>query len=210
MKYLNSYSNYHCEDGPLLTIMLPTTVDRRPVFKKLLSEIKRQIAQLENENKVEVIIDEDRKEKSIGKKRQDLLERSKGRYVVGIDSDDWIATDYIKCIIDALESKPGVHHVGFIQDCDLDGWSAKAAFSVKYKKWEENKDGYNYVRTPCHITVIRRDKAIETGFDDVRFAEDRIFGEKIVPKLKTEVFIPKDLYFYRYKSTDHNKRYGIK
>jgi hypothetical protein len=70
----------------LLTIMLPTTIDRRDTFLPLLDEIKRQIKENKYEDIVEVIINEDNKEISIGKKRQELLQAASGKWVVGIDS----------------------------------------------------------------------------------------------------------------------------
>jgi hypothetical protein len=211
MRKIKSYDEFSgYKEDTLLSIMLPTTVDRRDTFVKLLSEIKRQIQNLKSGSKVEIIIDEDNKEKSIGKKRQDLLERAKGKYVVGIDSDDWISKDYLSSIIEALEKNPEVDHVGFTQHCDLDGLEAKTIFSSRYKKWESNKDGYDYVRSPGHLSVIKRDKALKAGYDDARYGEDKMFSDRVTPLIKSEVMIPKDLYFYRYKSEDHNKKYGIK
>lgn len=194
----------------LLTIMLPTTIDRREQFAKLLEEIRRQILENKCEDIVEVIINEDNKEISIGKKRQELLEASSGKWVVGIDSDDWISEDYLSEIIYALKNNPHIDHVGFLEDCDINGEKSLSIFSIRHKRWAESFDGYDHVRCANPKSVILREKALMVGFEDIRYKEDRIFSEAVTPLLKSEIFIGKPLYFYRHISTEHNERYGIK
>jgi len=194
----------------LLTIMLPTTIDRREQFAKLLEEIKRQIVANKYEDIVEVIINEDNKEISIGKKRQELLEASSGKWVVGIDSDDWIAEDYLHDIVMALKNSPQIDHVGFLEDCDINGEKSLSIFSIRHKSWAENFDGYDHIRCANPKSVILREKALMVGFEDIRYKEDRVFSEAVTLLLKSEIFIGKPLYFYRHISTEHNERYGIK
>ena len=194
----------------LLTIMLPTTIDRREQFAKLLEEIKRQIVANKYEDIVEVIINEDNKEISIGNKRQELLEASSGKWVVGIDSDDWIAEDYLHDIVMALKNNPQIDHVGFLEDCDINGEKSLSIFSIRHKSWAENFDGYDHIRCANPKSVILREKALMIGFEDIRYKEDRVFSEAVTPLLKSEIFIGKPLYFYRHISTEHNERYGIK
>jgi len=195
---------------PLLSIMLPTTVDRRPKFYLLLAEVLRQVNSLNLQDEVEILIDEDKKEKSIGTKRQDLLKRSSGEWVVGIDSDDWISGDYIKEIFGAFVLSPTIDHVGFIELCNINGEVSRSVFSIQHCKWDESQYGYDHVRCANPKSVIRREKALMVGFDDCRYGEDRIFSEAVTPLLKSEVFIEKELYYYNHTSTDHNARYGIK
>ena len=44
----------------------------------------------------------DNKKRSVGEKRQDLLNLAKGQYLVFIDDDDRISDDYISSIIQAM------------------------------------------------------------------------------------------------------------
>ena len=194
----------------LLTIMLPTTIDRREQFAKLLEEIKRQIVANKYEDIVEVVINEDNKEISIGKKRQELLEASSGKWVVGIDSDDWISEDYLHDIVMALKNNTQIDHVGFLEDCDINGEKSLSIFSIRHKHWAENFDGYDHIRCANPKSVILREKALMVGFEDSRFGEDRIFSEAVTSLLTSEIFIEKSLYLYRHISTEHNERYGIK
>jgi hypothetical protein len=194
---------------PLLSIMLPTTVDRRKCFYPLLESVLKQVIDLGMQEFVEILIDEDAKQKSIGLKRQHLLERTTGIFVVGIDSDDQIANTYIDDILNAINSKPNTDHIGFIESCSIDGEISKSIFSIRHKQWAENTDGYDHIRCANPKSVIRRTKALQVGFKDSRFGEDRIFSEAVTPLLESEVFIDKPLYYYNYISSPHNERYGL-
>lgn len=193
---------------PILTIMIPTTIDRKEMFLGLMEEIQKQVYQHDPLGEVEIIWNEDNKQISVGRKRQLLLEEAKGEWVVGIDSDDWIHEDYIKDILLSLKENPNTDHVGFLEECDIDGEKSLSIFSIKHKMWDENKDGYDHIRCANPKSVIRRTKALEVGFQDIRFSEDRIFSESVTPLLTSEIFIDKPLYKYIYRSTPNIDRYG--
>jgi len=192
----------------LLTIMIPTTTDRRLMFADLLFEFSIQCKPFEG--MVEIIWEEDAKEISVGLKRQKLLERAKGVFVAGFDSDDFPHPDYIKDIVSTLIENPDIDHVGFIEDCDIDGYKSKSIFSIKHKSWDEMEVGYGQVRCANPKSVIRRTKALQVGYKDLRWGEDRVFSEAVTPLLESEVFIEKPLYKYIHRSSNHNERYGIK
>jgi len=196
--------------NPVLTIMIPTTEDRDELFNVLSKEITAQISKLGLKKEVEIVSIRDNKEISVGLKRQRLLEMANGEWVVGIDSDDWIHEDYLMDIITALKDNPETDHVGFLEECDIDGEKSLSIFSIRHKVWDEKKDGYDHIRCANPKSVIRRTKALEVGYQDLRYSEDRIFSEAVTPLLTSEVFINKPLYIYRYTSTPHNERYGIK
>jgi Glycosyl transferase family 2 len=195
--------------NPVLTIMIPTTIDRKEMFLELLEEIETQVHQHDLLQEVEVVCMEDDKEISVGKKRQLILEAAKGEWVSGIDSDDWIHEDYIKDIVAALKNNPEVDHVGFIEECDIDGQKSMSIFSIKHKSWDDKEEGYDQVRCANPKSVIRRSIALQVGYEDSRFGEDRVFSEAVTPLLKSEVFIKKPLYQYRYVSIPNENRYGI-
>lgn len=198
----------------ILTIMIPTTTDRRELFIRLCHELLNQISNYPNgEELIEIIHDEDNKEKSVGLKRQHLLEKANGVFVVGFDSDDFPAPTYIQDIMDAIMMNlwdDDFDHVGFLEDCTINGEKSLSIFSIRHLNWDENKDGYDHIRCANPKSVIRREKALMVGFPDMRFGEDRIFSEAVTPLLKKEIFINKPLYNYIHISSPHNERYGIK
>lgn len=159
--------------------------------------------------KIEVLIDVDRGEKSIGKKRQDLIDRAKGDYVNFIDDDDMIAEDYVEQILPHLYYN---YYIGFkvqyyyngkpqkitIHDAEIDG------------VWEDENA---YYRDFSHLNPITKKLALLGRFsggnkEDDRWAK-RLREEKAKdPKLpkphrkfKNSRFIDKVLYYY-YHNTE--------
>ena len=192
--------------------MIPTTVDRDEMYEALCEELFKQVAEmgLNLNQHIEIIGQRDNKEISVGLKRQQLLERAKGIFVSGFDSDDWPHKDYIHDIWNVLYiNKDVIDHVGFIEDCDIDGNKSRSIFSIKHPSWENKEPGYDQVRCANPKSVIRRTKALQVGFVDLRFGEDIIFSEAVTPLLASEIFIDKPLYFYNHVSTPFNERYGV-
>lgn len=190
---------------PRFSILLATVVGRAKLFAKLHEELQRQAV----ENPVEIVVACDNKEISIGAKRQQLLERATGDYVAFIDDDDWVSHDYVDRILVALESSPDC--VGFEISCTFNGGSPKRAItSMRYPDWVDHRDGYAHCRSIYHKSVVRRDMALQVGFEDMRYGEDRIFSKGIMKLVKTEQFIPHQLYQYRYHHEPFSEKYGIK
>lgn len=196
--------------NPLLTIMIPVTNDRQVLLELLVKELIVQAGLSGYIGMVEIIWETDNRELSVGAKRQKLLERAKGKFVVGIDSDDWIAPTYIEDIMGILQIHSSeIDHVGFIEHCDIDGQISKSIFSIKHKSWDEQEPGFDQVRCANPKSVIRKEKALWIGFEDMRFGEDRIFSERVTAILKGQIFINKILYYYRHNSKENVDRYGI-
>lgn len=142
---------------------------------------------------VEIIVDIDNGEISVGKKRQRLLEKSKGRYVVFVDDDDLISPKYVPNILTAIDANPDV--VGITGQITTDGmFPKKFIHSLKYREWSE--DQCAYYRNPNHLNPVKREFALQTGFIDLNCGEDRDYSKRLLPMLKTEIFIPDIIYFY--------------
>lgn len=185
-----------------LSILIPTIESRKDQFWQLFTHINAQ-----RKNGVEVIFESDNKEISIGAKRQSLIEKAKGKYIVFIDDDDWVSDTYVEDILTAIASNPDA--VGFEIECS--GTPGKtASASNKWKDWQEKTGGYDYVRTPYQKTPIRRDIALKIGYKDMRFGEDYDYSKRLKQSglIKTETYIPKVLYFYRYAYENPKTKYG--
>ena len=189
---------------PRFSILLATVENRAELFAKLHAELTRQAL-----NKpVELVIACDKKEISIGKKRQNLLESAVGDYVAFVDDDDFIAEDYVDSILAALETSPDC--VGFEIICTQNGRNPQRAIaSIKYPDWCEGKDGYTYNRSIYHKTPVKRSIALKVGFKDMRYGEDRIYSRGVMQHVRTMKFIAKPMYFYRFRSENFASKYGI-
>lgn len=86
-----------------LSILIPVLLPRdQESYGRLVEALQRQYSGLD----VEVWTDKDYGEKSIGEKRNSLLEKANGRYVCFIDADDEVSDKYIPTILKAIETNP--------------------------------------------------------------------------------------------------------
>lgn len=195
---------------PLLSIMVPTTVDRRPDFDLLWNELNRQARGLP----VELLFDEDNKEISIGAKRDRMYRRAKGLFSWQIDSDDWLHESAVAMIVEGIRKNPDADAICFKELCNINGEQKTSNFSSSYADWfgEGNllPDGFNYHRTPFFKTAIKTDLCKRIGVADIRYGEDHDFARRIKPFIQTEVYIDEFIYHYIHvsKPEEHRSRYG--
>lgn len=193
---------------PDLSILVATIPERKSQFRRLMAHLEG----MAEDEPVEILSDDAPKgDISIGSKRQRLLERATGRYVVFIDDDDWVPLYYVPEILDAIEQRPDC--IGFL--IEVHGLSRvvqRAAASDRYDTWASNADGYDYVRTIYHKTPVKREHALAIGYADMRFAEDKDYSDRLKASglLKSEVFINRTMYIYRYKLQPIKRKFGIK
>lgn len=219
---------------PLLSIQIPTTPDRQIETNVLVNEIKNQCGIAAKEVKivrgniiilwvlsfvdfnvpVEIILGIDDKTLTIGEKREILYKESGGLYSWQIDSDDMIASNAIQLILEAIKSNPDVDVISFEEYVNIDGKEYKSNHHGKYLIWEGDgnsifEDGFHFHRTPFFKSVIRTGLAKRVEIPHIRFGEDNIFADNLLPNIKTEIHIPEPLYRYIHTSSPHNERYGI-
>jgi len=185
--------------GPLspvrLSILICTLESRREWYNRLLDNLCPQVSAAQPW--VEVLVDTDRGERSIGAKRQSLLDRARGVYIAYIDDDDLVADDYIKRVLSALSTGPDC--VGLRGIITTDG-ACPATFehSLRHAEWY-TADGVHY-RCPNHLNPVRRDLALRAGFPDLSHGEDSAYSHRLRPHLSTEVFVEAPLYLYEYRT----------
>lgn len=189
----------------LISILICSIHSRAGKLAGLLRHLEDQVIKLNAHDLVEIRVNLDNKEKSTGKKRQELIEEAEGKYVIFIDDDDWVEDYYVEELLKAAESDA---------DCfGINGWIETDGRSRIY--WELSKNHPNrtihkngqpfYIRTTNHITGVKREIALKGGFPDKSAAEDKAYSENIHPYLQSEHTITKPLYQYHFSS--HNKEY---
>lgn len=150
---------------------------------------------------VEVLIDEAPKGKSIGQKRNDLLQQASGEYVCFIDDDDKISDEYIRLVLNALHNKPDCLSLRGI--ITFDGHEPKIfEHSIKYSEYRTTTNVITYERYPNHLNVIKSSIAKQFKFPEISFGEDTDWATQIHKSglLKKEVQIDKVLYYYKFVS----------
>lgn len=171
-----------------LSILTVTLESRKQVFFNLARTLKSQA-----NSSVEMLANCDNGEKSIGQKRNELLQAAKGDYVVFVDDDDMVSPFYVQNILKGLEKNPDC--------CGIEGiitmrniGPKKFIHSLHYDEWFEKDE--IYYRCPNHLNPMKREIALEAGFPEKSWQEDQDFSYRLKGKLKTEVFISGPIYFY--------------
>jgi glycosyltransferase involved in cell wall biosynthesis len=181
-----------------LSILIPTIEKRLGMFNRLFFELNFQIEMQNAFGIVEILHDND-ENKSIGKKRNDLLERATGDYVCFIDDDDIICNDYLRIVLKALQSNPD--NLSLKGVITTDGNDPKIfEHSIKYKEYRTTENVITYERYPNHLNTIKSSIAKQFKFPEINFGEDTDWATQIYNSglLKKEVQINEPLYYYRY------------
>lgn len=181
-------------DKPVLSILVCHLPERENFLKILMTRLKSQTIEVP----VEIITaDHPGGMVSIGKKRNILVNESKGEYICFVDDDDLVSGSYVRNILKAVKSKPDC--VGITGKYLVKGqpeWEFRHSITVE--RWCKDRSRRIYFRTPNHLNPIKRDLVIQCPFPDKQFGEDKDFSDLIKPLLKTEEFVETPIYYYIY------------
>ena len=187
-----------------LSILICSLEKRKEQLAELLAELNLQITSCDASAIVEVLTEVDSKQITTGAKRNNLLNKAHGKYICFIDDDDHIYPNYIKLILEAIES-------------DADCIATTGIFSINGGhpvKWRLSKDFIDedkfdsqineivFFRRANHLTPVKRELALQAMFPDQSNAEDKEYSGRLNPFLKTEVKIDKSIYHYDFKNYD--------
>lgn len=176
----------------ILSILIPSIPSRFDKMIKLYNHINNQI---KNKSDVEILIWIDNKNRSIGMKRNDLVQMAKGEYLAFVDDDDNVSLSYIEEMLKGCES--GKDIISFMQLAKInDSWSY-IDFSINNINDEFRPNSITR-RKPFHVCGIRSEIAKKYSFPDVGYGEDWNWMEQVLKDVKTEYKIDEVLHFYNY------------
>ncbi len=182
-----------------LSILIATMPNRLDNLDSLMADLIPQVAEFKNQ--IEVLIDPI-VTYNIGTKRNKLLQKAKGKYIVYIDDDDHISKNYIWSIMQACSI--GNDCIGISGTITTNGKNARQwHISKEYGKWFQT--GTVYFRTPNHISPVKRELALQAGFPEIAFAEDAEYSKRLLPLLKSETIIKGNIYHYDYWQQKGNR-----
>ena len=190
------------DDGVLLSILVPTLVERDEVFARLHANLSAQIRRNGLVNRVEIDSLRDNRERTTGDKRNALIASAAGEFIVFVDDDDDVHDDYIAVIASALLMHEGVDCLGIRGVVDFRGkWPRQFVHSTRYREYATR--GGVYCRPPYILNPMRRDIASRFAFADVSYAEDAEWALRIARAgaLQTEHML--EPIVYRYHSRRH-------
>jgi len=177
---------------PILSILTPSIPSRAASVAKLQQEIKRQT---KHDGTVEHLVFTDNKARSIGLKRQALLDIARGDYIAFVDDDDAILGGYVNAILDAAKGKPDV--ITFRQRAIYNGLQSEVVFGV-YHQDEPFAPGGITKRAPWHICAWRREAVAQCLFGDSNYGEDLVWAKQARRMIQTSVHIDQLLHEYKH------------
>lgn len=180
------------------SILIPTLETRVNFLYRVYTNLEGQIKRHGLENEIEILLHQDKGKKTIGQKRNELIQRAKGKYISFVDDDDNVTAFYINTIYNALQQdKDCVKLIGLMT---TDGRNQKRfTHSLKYRTYfEQNKE---YFRPPNHLNPIKKELAEKFSFLEKNFGEDTDWAMRLcnagVLKSEAETISPLYLYLYR-------------
>jgi len=178
-----------------LSILVPTVPSRIELFYvKLMKELLKQIEPYKND--IELISFFDNKKRSIGKKRQEMINLAQGEYVVFIDDDDRISEDYISQIMTALNENPTTDCVVFDSICRVNGGIDKLCkYGIEFEYGDIN-NGLEWRGKPAHTMVYALHIVKKHEYTDMGSGEDYDWVKRACLDITNQTRIDKILYFY--------------
>ncbi len=177
-----------------LSILIPTVPERIPFLTTLVEELQRQTAN----RPVEALVLLDNRRRTIGAKRNALIEQSLGKYVVFVDDDDRVDDAFVDALLSCVEENPDTDCVVFDVAVSQNGqFDRICKYGVEY---EYGSDESFYYRKPNPRMCYARRIAVNHQFQDISFGEDDEWAARASQDILTQARIPEVLYYYDYVS----------
>jgi len=179
-----------------LSILILTVPNRiKSYFPNLINLL---MDQLENRDDVEILGLFDNKKRSVGEKRQNLIDIANGKYMCFIDDDDRVSDNYITELVKVIDTNPDVDCILFdsiiTQNKSI---NLRGTYSIKYN---HHQVGNLIYAKPCHVHVIRTELVKKHRFKDLSHGEDSDWVKRVCNDIKNEVILDNVFYYYDYFS----------
>ena len=180
---------------PLLSILTPSIPQRIDQLHQLSQKILSQIHAPKGACPVEHLIFSDNRARSIGAKRQALLEAAQGEYIAYVDDDDDVADDYVASLLRGIETGKDV--VTFRQRAVYNGQESTVVFSLANQDEPFTPGGITR-RGAWHVCAWRRELAADCVFPFINYGEDKAWSLQARARVRGEIHIPRILHTYRH------------
>lgn len=178
-----------------LSILTPSIPARVSQAAALTAEILRQIDAGGFQNQVEHLVFSDNRQRTIGAKRQALVDISRGEYIAFVDDDDEIAPDYVARLIEAAAVQADV--ITFRQRCIYNGAEGVIEFGINYHD-HPFRPGEVTHRAPWHVCAWKREKILGCQFGETNYGEDIIWCQQARRRIASGWHVDAILHTYRH------------
>jgi glycosyltransferase involved in cell wall biosynthesis len=191
-----------------LSILVATVPSRLTYFYPRI--ITQLLEQSKNYSEIEIIGLFDNKKRTVGEKRQDLLNLSKGEYLVFIDDDDRISDDYISSIIETLNQNLNTDCVVFDCICCIENSPLKklCKYGIEFEYGDIN-NGLEWRGKPAHTMVYKSSIAKKHLYISSNFGEDIDWVKRACKDIHIQTRIDKVLYYYDCQADTTSETRGI-
>lgn len=181
--------------NPILSILTPTIPERWSQLSSLQLKIGDQALFAGVSDKVEHLALFDNRLRSIGAKRQALVDIARGQYVAFCDDDDDVSDDYVASLLEA--AKTGADVITFRQRAIYNGLESEVHFGVNNRDGQFNPGGVT-LRAPWHVCAWKREVVQGCLFGESNYGEDKIWCDQARKRIRTAHHIEKVLHTYRH------------
>lgn len=184
----------------VLSILIPTLVERRLQFYNL----KKRLEKLSSGYPVEILENEDNREKTTGVKRNELVDKAKGRFSAFIDDDDDVPNHYFSSIFEAIKRDETIDCIGFkgflIDRTRPHNMQRDVFKHSKGLTYSQGKVDGMYLRPPNHLNPMLTSYFRAIRFPDKTFAEDYDFCLRLDKSglIKNEAYLDIIMYHYQF------------
>lgn len=131
--------------------------------------------------------------RSIGAKRQALVDIARGGYIAFVDDDDDVYDGYVAEILKATES--GADVITFNQLAIYNGLKSEVRFGINNQDGAFNPGGIT-LRAPWHVCAWKREVVAGCLFGESNYGEDLVWCQQARKRGKTGFHVPKVLHTY--------------
>ena len=196
----------------LVSVLIPTLLERKDKFKSLLDKIEIQIEENNLQDKVEILSICDNRNIKLSEKRNRMQQMAQGKYFFHLDDDDTISDDYFSTTCKVIESIKGdlPDVITYDQFCKVNGDEFIVSASLGCGCMGLVHTGINkkklktFTRLPWQYSLWNREKyaKIWRTDSDTNAREDQNWLKKIYLEYPdTQLHIDKILHYY-YFGTD--------
>jgi glycosyltransferase involved in cell wall biosynthesis len=179
--------------NPILSILTPAIWNRESA-KFLAAAISEQIGSAP----VEHLVLFDNRARSIGAKRQALVDIARGEYIAFVDDDDDISQDYVERLLEA--TKTGADVITFRQQAIYNGLESEVHFGINNQNGPFNPGGIT-LRAPWHVCAWKRERVKDCLFSESNYGEDLAWCLQARRRARTARHIDEVLHTYRHDAT---------
>jgi glycosyltransferase involved in cell wall biosynthesis len=165
-------------------------------------------AQVGDRKNVEILGVYDNKRRTLGEKRQAMVQMAIGDYVVFIDDDDRVAPTYVNDIMDAIDKNPDCDCVVFDCICTVNGKETYCKYGVEFQYTNHAPPNGKWFGKPAHTMVYKASIAKRHNYANVTFGEDIDWVKRACKDIRPahQVRINKVLYYYDYNKQTSETR----